>query len=208
MLGIPAQTTMTRGLIAATVTILAAYLFQRSSVGLRLRASREDEVAASAYGVWVARDRTIACVMSAAFVGLGGFLFAEEFGVFNPDDFYLNVTFVTIAMLVVGGINSLAGAVVGPVVISAVLEGLDQLEGGIGVGSLHVTAPPGSSSVGLALIMLAILLFRPAGLTGGKEFRWPWAVAAPVDSEERAGTQTGDSWSAKPVAIDPPRRQT
>jgi branched-chain amino acid transport system permease protein len=171
MLGVPANTTMFRALVGAIVAILIAYAFQGSSTALRLRASREDEVAATASGVWVARDRTVAFVISAAVVAVGGFLFAQQFGVFNPDEFYLSVTFITIAMLVIGGMKTLAGAVVGPIVVTAILEGLRSLEDGIKVGGIHAKAPAGSSSVGLALIMLAILLFRPAGLMSGSSCR-------------------------------------
>jgi branched-chain amino acid transport system permease protein len=168
MLGVPANTTMFRALVGATVAIVIAYAFQGSTTALRLRASREDDVAATASGVWVARDRTVAFVISAAVVAVGGFLFAQQFGVFNPDEFYLSITFITIAMLVIGGMKSLAGAVVGPIVVTAILEGLRNLEDGVTAGGVHVKAPGGSSSVGLAVLMLAILLFRPAGLMPGR----------------------------------------
>jgi branched-chain amino acid transport system permease protein len=174
MLGVPANTTMFRALVGAIVAILIAYAFQGSSTALRLRASREDDVAATASGVWVARERTVAFVISAAVVAVGGFLFAQQFGVFNPDEFYLSITFITIAMLVIGGMKSLAGAVVGPIVVTAILEGLRNVEDGFTAGGVHVKAPGGSSSVGLALIMLAILLFRPAGLMSGRSRRGRW----------------------------------
>lgn len=168
MLGVPAHTTMTRALIGAAAAIVIAYVFQRSSAALRLRASRDDDISATACGVWVARERTIAFVISAAVVALGGYLFAQQFGVFNPDEFYLSITFITIAMLVIGGMNSLGGAVVGPVVVTAVLEGLRSVESGVTVVSVHVKSPAGSSSVGLAVVMLAILLFRPAGIVSAQ----------------------------------------
>jgi branched-chain amino acid transport system permease protein len=182
MLGVPANTTMFRALLGSIVAILVAYVFQGSSTALRLRASREDDVAATASGIWVARDRTVAFVLSAAVVGVGGFLFAQQFGVFNPDEFYLSITFITIAMLVIGGMKTLAGAVVGPIVVTAILEGLRNVEDGVTVGGIHVKAPAGSSSVGLALIMLAILLFRPAGLMSGTSRRgWSQRQRQPDD---------------------------
>lgn len=194
MLGVPANTTMTRALIGAIVAIVIAYAFQGSSTALRLRASREDDVAATASGVWVARDRTVAFVISAAVVAVGGFFFAQQFGVFNPDEFYLSITFTTIAMLVVGGMKTLAGAVVGPIVVTAILEGLTSLEDGISLGGIHVKAPLGSSSVGLALIMLAILLFRPAGLmSGSSSLRWFRRQEQPADVVSASSSARSDT---------------
>ena len=69
----------------------------------------------------LARERTIAFVLSAFFVGVAGALFGMFIGSFNPDAFFLNITFLMVAMLVIGGMTSLAGAVVGTLAISAVL---------------------------------------------------------------------------------------
>ena len=132
--GIPTTTTIGGALAWALVAMTAAWLFQRSRVGLRLRASREDATAARSIGVAVARERTIAFVLSAFFVGVAGALFGMFIGSFNPDAFFLNITFLMIAMLVIGGTTSLAGAVVGTLVISAISEGLRRLESGVDLG--------------------------------------------------------------------------
>jgi branched-chain amino acid transport system permease protein len=174
LLGVPTNTTMWTALVWALLAMTAAYFFQQSRVGLRLRATREDEVAARAIGIGVVFERTVAFCLSAFIVGIGGFEFAQFIGSFNPDAFYLGITFITIAMLVIGGLGSLAGAVIGTVVVSALLEGLRQLESGVSIGSLHVSAPGGLREVGVGALMLLILVFRPAGLTGGEEIRWPF----------------------------------
>jgi branched-chain amino acid transport system permease protein len=153
--------------------MVVAYLFQRSDLGLRLRASREDEVAARAQGVNVARHRGVAFILSAFCVGVGGALYAQFNGSIYPDAFYLTVTFITIAMLVVGGTRSLAGAVVGAVFLSAVSELLREIESAGQLGPLPLPSRPGTANVALAVIMLVVLLVRPRGLTNGREFPWP-----------------------------------
>jgi branched-chain amino acid transport system permease protein len=178
LLGVPTNTTMWTALTWAIIAMAAAFLLQQSPIGLRLRATREDEIAARAAGIGVVFERSVAFCLSAFIVGIGGFEFAQFIGSFNPDAFYLGITFLTIAMLVIGGIGSLAGAVVGTVVVSALLEGLRQLENGVDVASLRVTAPAGLREVGVGALMLLILIFRPAGLTGGEEFRWPFRRSA------------------------------
>ena len=173
MTGIPLDTTMWVAFAWVMVAIVIAFLFQRSARGLSLRASREDEAAAMAIGVNVVRERVLAFAISAFVVAIGGHLLAHQLGSISPNALYLNLTFVTIAMLVVGGMKSLAGAVSGVVVISVVSEVLRRIEGGVDLGLVSLGEVPGLREVVLAAIMLAVLALRPAGLTGGREFRWP-----------------------------------
>jgi branched-chain amino acid transport system permease protein len=192
MTAVPTTATATGVLLWSFAAIAAAYLFQRSAVGLRLRASREDEVAARASGIRVERERRLAFVLSAVIVGAGGGVFASFLGSFNPDAFFLDITFITIAMLVIGGTKSLAGAVCGTIAVSALSELLRQVEQGVSVGDVSVSTPPGLREVGLALAMLAILLLRPTGITGGRELTWPFREAPggatpPQTHRERRG---------------------
>lgn len=171
--GLPTTTTATQTLVWVVVAIFAAYLFQSSAVGMRLKASREDEVAARSIGVGIHNERRLAFVVSAFFVGAAGGLYAQQLGTLTPSTIYLNTTFLIIAMLVVGGISSLSGAVLGSAFISVVSELLRRVEVGTDIGPLHVTGRAGMTEVGLGLIMLLVLLIRPDGLTLGRELRWP-----------------------------------
>jgi branched-chain amino acid transport system permease protein len=174
--GVPTETTMTRALIVAVGAMVVAYLFQESTVGLKLRASRENEAAARSIGVNIVRERWIALVLSAFVVGVSGFLWAQFLGAFNPNVFFLNMTFITIAMLVIGGLNSLAGAVFGTIVVSALAEGLRNVEGGVDFGIARIPPRPGLAELGLAIAMLLILIFRSNGISAGNEVPWPrWA---------------------------------
>lgn len=115
----------------AVAAILVASLYANSSSGLALRATREDEVAAAASGIDMYRHRLLSLVVSAFFTGVAGALFGHSLGVLNPNSFYLGVTFITLAMLVVGGIGSLTGAVTGVLVLSGLIEILVRLERGL-----------------------------------------------------------------------------
>jgi branched-chain amino acid transport system permease protein len=163
--GIPSVVGLWTAVGFASAAILVAYLFQVSRYGLMLKASREDDVAARAIGVKVVRMRFVSFVLSAAVVGAGGALYAHFLGILTVDPFYLQLCFLTIAMLVVGGISSLSGAVLGVVVVTVVIEGLRIGERGIGPVSL----PVGSQELGLGLLMALVLVFRPLGLSNGKE---------------------------------------
>lgn len=222
VLGVPTNTDLLRALIGAAACIAVAYAFQQTKVALRLRASREDEIAAKAIGVDIARDRHVALVVSGFIVGVGGFLFAQYQGSFNPDAFYLGLTFTTIAMLVIGGMNSLAGAITGTVVVSALSVGLRNIESGVSLGPVVIPAKPGVREVGLGLLMLLILLFRPKGITHGREAVWPGWILPSIWGRNAASRATklsnvgqvnepegGDANAAMPnAASSPVRRQS
>ncbi len=155
----------------ASVTVLAAAWYANSSSGLALRASREDEVAADASGINMYRHRLISLVVSAFFTGVAGALFGHSLGVLNPSSFYLGVTFITLAMLVVGGIGSLTGAVTGVLVLSIIIEALVRMERGMEIGETTLALPTGAQEIIIGIIMILVLILRPAGLTGGRELR-------------------------------------
>lgn len=153
----------------AIFAILVANVFQTSRYGIMLRACRDDEVAAKASGVRVVRVRLIAFVLSAAVAGISGGLYAQFLGILAIDAFYLNLTFVALAMLVVGGVGSLTGAVSGVIFVTVIVEVLRFLERGFAVGNSSISLPPGSQEIGLGIIMALILIFRPGGIAGGRE---------------------------------------
>jgi branched-chain amino acid transport system permease protein len=173
VIGIPVVVTVPVATCACLAALIIAYGFQVSPCGLSLRSSRDDEIAARAAGVDVFRQRLIALVLSAFLVGFGGALYSHFLGILSPDIFYLNLAFVTLAMLVVGGVGSLAGAVVGVLVVSAAIEVLRRLEVGMDVAGMTISLPPGSQEVLLGILMLLVLVFRNRGLTGSREISWP-----------------------------------
>jgi branched-chain amino acid transport system permease protein len=176
--GIPVDATLPVVLVFAVLAIIVVAIFQASALGLRLRSSREDEVAARSLGIGVVRERTVAFVLSGFIVGIGGALFVQVNGAATPDSFYLSVTFLVIAMLVVGGTRSLAGAVVGAIVIAVAQELLRRVEGGVSLGVVDIPSRPGISAVGLALVLLITLAVRPSGITRGRELPVPRWLAA------------------------------
>jgi len=172
MLGVPTETTIWSALVWAGIVVALAFAYQRSSAGLRLRATREDEFAARAAGISIPRERAIAFLISAFIVGIGGFLYAQFQGAFTPAAFYTHVTFLTIAMLVIGGQKSLAGAVVGAVVVSVLSFFFNNLQDGFSAGPIDFGGRDGLSDTLLAAFILLTLLFRRDGIMRGREFQF------------------------------------
>jgi branched-chain amino acid transport system permease protein len=167
--GIPIYVNMWVALAWVVFALFVAFLYQRSRYGLALRATREDEFGARAAGINIPRQRLIAFVLSAFFMGLAGVLQAHFLGTIAVKSFWLSLTFISLAMLIIGGQRSLTGAVAGAVVISFVTEILRLMEGGFALGETQLAFPKGSQELGIALVMLLVLIFRPSGITGGHE---------------------------------------
>jgi branched-chain amino acid transport system permease protein len=187
MIGVPIDLTSGQALVWACIAIVVAYAFQQSRIGLRLRASREDEVAARSLGVGVLLERTVAFALSAFFVGVAGALYAHYLGSFGAEAFYLDITFLSFVMLVIGGVNSLSGAVIGSVVISAIAQVVTNLQTGAHVGPFFVNLPNGSEEIVLAVFLLAVLILRPKGLLGGREIPCPFfrSTRRPEELDDR-----------------------
>jgi branched-chain amino acid transport system permease protein len=176
LVGIPTVIGPGFALLGAAFAILVAYIFQRSRIGLMLRATREDAIAASASGIHLMRVRLWAWLLSAMIVGAGGYLYANFLGVVTIDTFYINLTFLALTMLVVGGAGSLTGAVVGVVVVSVISEVLRVFETGFTISKFAVGLPLGSQQIVLGVVMILILIKRPSGITGGREVRLPFRL--------------------------------
>jgi branched-chain amino acid transport system permease protein len=152
----------------AMIAIVVAFAYQRSRFGRRLRATREDPRAAEASGIHVHRERLVAFVISGALAGFAGGLLVHELGSITVAQVYLELTFITLAMLVIGGVQSVWGAVVGALLISGLNSFLNDAEQGVHVG-VYVHLPTGSRLVALGVLMALVLILRPSGLTGGRE---------------------------------------
>ena len=173
VIGLPQTTTPWVAYAYAVVTIFGAFLYSRSKFGLALRASRDDEVAAKAAGVNVFNQRLLAFVISGFFCGMAGGLFGHFLGMLTVDTFFLNLTLITLAMLVIGGMQSLSGAVVGVVVMSVVIDFLKNLESGM-FGDDGFTLPSSSTWVVVGVVMMLIIIFRRSGITRNAELYWPF----------------------------------
>ena len=173
MTSIPETTGLAQALVGAVVAIAAAWLYQLCRAGRMLRASREDAAVAQAVGVRVHRQRLLAFTLSGAICGFGGGLLVHELGTISAEAVYLDLTFLTLAMLVIGGTGSLLGAVVGALLISGLDSFLVNAENGVHVLGSKLDLHSGSSLVVLGALMALILVLRPSGLTGGGEARLP-----------------------------------
>lgn len=172
---VPETTGLLQACIGALIAVVVGFAYQTSRYGRMLRATREDAAAARAVGVSIYAQRLIAFTVSGGLAGLAGGLYVHVLPL-NTELVYLNLTFITLAMLVIGGLTSLWGAVVGAVAVSAVDSFLAEAENGVHIPGATLDLPAGTRVVVVGALMALVLILRPSGLTGGRELRLPRAA--------------------------------
>ena len=193
--GIPRDTSLWAAALGVIIALAAARLYRDSISGLRLRAGRENAIAASAVGIRIRHERLISFVLSAALMALSGALIAHFLGAISPKKFYFTDTFLLLAMLIVGGMTTVTGAITGAVTITVVTEVLRRFEGGFSLGGLEVPAVFGTTQIGIGLIILFAMFRKPDGLAGLKEWEerlFPARPKAAPASEKETPVQKAD----------------
>ena len=157
----------------AVIAMLVAYFVGVSQVGRTLRATREDALAAPALGISIYRVRWIAYTISGGLAGLAGAMYSHVAGTAQVQDYYLFYTFMTLSMLIIGGSGSVWGATIGTFVVTLIGQILFLWEQGKSFLGLGIKVPNGTRSLVIALGLVVMLLWRPGGLTNGREFALP-----------------------------------
>jgi len=179
--GVPRLTTAGVAFAVAALFILVARIVKETPLGLRLRAARENEVAAAATGVNVRASRHAGWTLSITLALVAGALYGGFLGAFSPKDFYFDLTFTLVAMLIVGGMLTVTGAVAGTILLAAVVQILRHAETGIDLGFMTVPGIFGLPQLGIGLALLLTIWRRPLGLFGLSEAGpdWPRQTIVP-----------------------------
>jgi branched-chain amino acid transport system permease protein len=111
-------------LVVAFLAAVATLRLSRSHIGLALKAIREDEVAAEAMGVHVRNYKLLAFVISAVLAGVSGVFFANLAGYLNPDSFTINESSTYLLMVVLGGMDNVAGGILSSLTVTSLPEAL------------------------------------------------------------------------------------
>ena len=151
----------------ALLTLYVVWRVKRSPFGRAMLAQREDRLAAQSIGIAIMPPRLLAFVISAFFTAVAGALYAHFITSFSPTVFYFDLTFRVITMMVIGGMGSVSGSVLGTLLVVASAEALRRFE--------DATLLYGLSQIILALVFVLIVIFRRDGLLGQREIalhRW------------------------------------
>ncbi|WP_332688801.1 branched-chain amino acid ABC transporter permease [Bosea sp. (in: a-proteobacteria)] len=160
------------------VTILAALNMTRTRIGRAWIAIRDHDIAARAMGIDLVRFKLLAFAVSSFFVGLAGALLSLQLRFINVDVFGLILSIEALAMIILGGLGSIAGAVLGAVFLSLLPEALRLFFG--------LVSDPNSTfytnyvfeirGIAYGVVIVAFLRFKPDGLIGmWRDIRKYWS---------------------------------
>jgi len=138
--------------LVAAALLAVAWNLSRSGVGRALTAMRDNDVAAQALGINLLRHKALAFALSGLYAGAAGALYAGTLNFVSPEGFGLFQVIVVQAMIVVGGLASVAGSVLGAVLLMAALE--------------LARDAPSAQEVVFGLLLLAFVLLQPRGVAG------------------------------------------
>jgi branched-chain amino acid transport system permease protein len=141
--------------LIAVLTIVMVYNIVNSAFGRALISIREDELAAEAMGVNTTRYKVMAFVISSAMAGAGGVLLAHFDGYLNPKSFEFIKSFEILIMIILGGLGSIVGSVIGAIVLTILPEGLR------GFAEYRMVI--------YSLLLIILMITRPQGLLGSSD---------------------------------------
>lgn len=153
--GIPPKANFFWVYLWVVITFVALLRLLRSSYGRAILSVRENEIAAESMGINISRYKIVAFVISSFFAGIAGGLFAHFQSFIDPNSFVFNKSVEAVIMVVIGGMGSLSGAILGGVIVTLLPELLRVFE------QFRMVIFP--------LILIVLMLVRPMGLFGHKE---------------------------------------
>jgi branched-chain amino acid transport system permease protein len=169
--GVPDHASFFWVFVCLAVAVLISATFKWSRAGLRARANRDDAVAAESVGVPSLGARLPPFVLSAFLTGVGGGLYAMLLTAFSPASFAIPLVVVVLTMAIVGGINSITGALAGAAVVTVLNELLRRVEDGVDVLGVHLKTATGMSAAVLGIALILVLRWRPEGLLSAYELQ-------------------------------------
>ncbi len=160
-------------IIFSGICIALIVLLINSTYGRAFKAIRDDEIAAEAMGVNLFKHKELAFVISSFFAGAGGALLAMFQNSATASTFTTNMTYEILLIVVIGGIGSITGSIIGSFIFIGLnewlLRGLDQGQW-LGIQSTLMRA--GFRKVVFAILIMLVVLFFAKGIMGNKEFSW------------------------------------
>jgi branched-chain amino acid transport system permease protein len=154
------------------LTIFFIWRLIRSKFGRALIAISKDQGLAAVMGINVVRYKIYSFIIGSFIVGIGGVLWVHLIVSINPQVFDLLFVFEVIAMLAIGGIGTISGAILGAAIVTFFTELALPIQEGFSLFSLQVPPLFGLVNLLMAIILIVIMIYRPDGIMRGKEINY------------------------------------
>ncbi len=184
---------------AIILAVIMIKHLENSRVGRYWTALREDEVAAAAMGVPVTKMKVLAFVIGASTSGVAGWIYAVKLNYISPNNFPLLQSILVLCAVVIGGLGSIAGAVLGAALVIMLPEIVREASGGAEVFGFDIET--GRIAV-FGVLLIIVMIFRPGGLLAAKRRRVELMEAGAADMViSEAGPDPDET--AAPVGQEP-----
>lgn len=175
---IPALNDVRYIFVATAITFIFITALVNSSYGRAFKAIREDEIAAEAMGINLFRHKNLAFMLSAFFSGIGGGLYASLLGTVDPKNFLFTLTYNFLLIIVLGGMGSVTGSMLGSIIVTGGLEYLRIFDEPWELFGVNIPLfRPGLRMVIFSLLLMVCVLFWRKGIMGTEEFTWAKCAA-------------------------------
>jgi branched-chain amino acid transport system permease protein len=161
MVGIPKLTNFAWVFILVVIGVIILRNLINSAPGRALISVREDEIASEAVGVNTTKYKTLGFVIGSIYAGVAGGLYAHLYAFLHPQNFDFLKSIDVLLIVVLGGMGSISGTIIAAVVWVLILEGLRVILPEAILDWRLVIYP---------LLLILIMIFRPGGIFGGREF--------------------------------------
>jgi branched-chain amino acid transport system permease protein len=170
--GLPRYSTtyMIWGVAFLSVIFILALI--NSAFGRSCRAVRDNEIAAQAMGINVARVKITSFTIASFMAGIGGALLGHLMSTIDPKMFAFALTYNILLIVVLGGVGSISGSVIAAIIVTISMEALRFLDGSLNLIFFRTQGLPGLRMVVFSILLMLVIIYRQQGLTGNREFSW------------------------------------
>lgn len=154
---------------AAFIVTLFILALINSAFGRSCRAVRDNEIAAQAMGINVARVKITSFTIASFLAGIGGALLGHFMNTIDPKMFTFALTYNILLIVVLGGVGSISGSIIAAIVVTISMEALRFLDGPLNLIFVQTQGLPGLRMVVFSILLMAVIIFRQQGLMGRKE---------------------------------------
>jgi len=163
-------------LVILLFTLFTALRFEHSKLGRSWKAVRENEIAAQAMGIPLVKTKLLAFAIGASFSGMMGVVFSAKQAFIDPTSFTLLESFTILVMVVLGGMGSVPGVILGAAVVTILnLQVLTELTNWFNQLSMNgvmnipdALSPSKMQRLIFGLLLITFALYRPKGLIPAK----------------------------------------
>ena len=170
--GLPKYSTTYSIWALAFLTIIFMVALVHSAFGRACKAVRDNEIAAQAMGIHIARIKIISFTLSSFIAGVGGALLGHLMNTIDPKMFTFSLTYNILLIVVLGGNGSITGSVIASLIVTISMEALRFLDGPLNLLFFKTQGLPGLRMVVFSALLLLVVIYRQEGLMGKKEFAW------------------------------------